>query len=236
MNKKIIPFICLAIFLYSCGQKKSGNTAQNNIEQDTTNIVQDTIDLTNIEKNRIDVLSWVIENDTMNIFYKQAQGSDKDEIFNLCGKNAIFDIDVYFKGKSIYKNTDYYYSIEKDDIKFIKYNNTNYVLITTLNMPFEEFWLIFEIKNHNIKKVQYHIIKDILKDIDNDGIFEVGGSGMTEAVCIDCDSAYYNPERIYKLGNTLTFDSINSRKLTEEFYDRFLGYEYLDSIVIRKNN
>jgi len=213
MKKLFFTFICLSIII-GCGQKNRGNNAQN----DTTNIVQDDI----IEiKSKI----WVIEGDTLQMLFENI---DSEEFYD----DAIENINVYFKGKLIYNDSNCF-SIAKDDIKFIKYKNTNYILMMKYDMPVENKWLIFEIKNQKVK-IHKDIVRYIFDDIDNDGIIEVGGSGITEAICLYCDSAFYNPQRIYKLGNTLTFDSINSRKLTEEIYENFLGYEYLDSIVIRK--
>ena len=208
----------------ACGTSSNNNKET---EDSKTNTVQDTIEQASNVNSKI----WVIEGDTLQMFFEEIEDDnypkDADE-------NSNVYIEVYFKGKVILEDTDYYI-FKENNVKYIKYKNTNYVLITIMYPMIEDRWLVFEIKNHKIKFYD-NVVKKNFKDIDNDGIIEVGGSGIVEAVCLDCDSAFYNPVRIYKLGNIFTFDSINSRKLTEKIYDRFLGYEYLDSIVLFKRN
>jgi CRISPR/Cas system-associated protein Cas10 (large subunit of type III CRISPR-Cas system) len=101
----------------------------------------------------------------------------------------------------------------------------------SVNDPLSDEWLIIEISNSKKNIIHRSIYRGILKDVDSDGIIEVGGCGTLEAACLYCDSVYYNPYRIYKLSNTLTFDSLNSKKITLESYGKFLGYSYLDTVV-----
>jgi pyoverdine/dityrosine biosynthesis protein Dit1 len=84
----------------------------------------------------------------------------------------------------------------------------------------------------NNKLDTYHtVIKDIIKDIDNDGFLEVGGLEVNDAYCLQCDSAYYNPYQIYKLSEKVEFDQSNSELLTKQLYGVYLGQKRLDSVV-----
>ncbi len=75
------------------------------------------------------------------------------------------------------------------------------------------------------------VIVDTIVDIDQDGIMEIIGREFTEAPCIDCDSCYYNPYEVYKLGEQLTRETELERKLTQLIYGTYLGDKQLNTIL-----
>jgi hypothetical protein len=219
---KQIELIILALSLMlciNCGNKTNGNQAS-----------QDTIDnaINEITNEGSDEKPVIIQGDTLKIEfpYFLDNGDTVFEPIVSLGTKIIYD----FRQDKIYS----YYG--KSSIKIIVFKNTTYLLLSVNGTPLLDKWLVIEISNHKKISIYKNVLQNILQDIDKDGIIEVGGQELTEAACLDCDSVYYSPYNIYKLGNTLIFDSLNSRKLTEKLFGLFLGYEALDTIVEIKNN
>jgi len=141
---------------------------------------------------------------------------------------------LYLGNDVLYKDVDRdFYLISLANVQIIQLKNQKiaYILITKDDTPFDDKWFILRVYNRQVKGT-YTVLIDILKDIDNDGFFEVGGIPSLEAACLDCDSVYYQPYRIYKLNETFEFDTILSKKYTIDAYGTFLGFDnYGDTVV-----
>ena len=214
-NNKFIILASFLILFANCGNKNTKNANQNAIENDTLEIANEM----SSEEELV-----IIQGDTLHIKFNYFldYGDTLCQPIIKLGKKIIYD----FKKEEMY-------AYGKSEMKMVVFKNTTYILFS-VNDPLSYEWLIVEISGNKNVIIHKNINQNILQDVDNDGIIEIGGTGTREAVCIDCDSVLYYPHEVYKLGNTLKFDSINSRKLTEEEYGFFLGYKYLDTIVIQK--
>jgi hypothetical protein len=129
--------------------------------------------------------------------------------------------------------TPSFYNLKDNASKIItlkKNINHFYILIEKTDPITNDKWVVLSIINNKLSK-SYEVIKDITKDIDNDGFIEAGGMKTDEGYCVDCDSAYYNPYRIYKLGDKFEFDQITSERLTKEIYGVYLGNERKDTVL-----
>ena len=71
----------------------------------------------------------------------------------------------------------------------------------------------------------------IIKDIDGDSISEIIGHELVEAACFYCDSSYYSPIHVYKLGLYCIYDDKLSKELTILKYGCYLGKECVDTIL-----
>ena len=201
---KILTFIFVAVFSVSCS---------NRVETTQTD---DTVLDKDASKG---LFVGLIEDDS--VFIK----SDTIEF------NWQHNLIVYLGDEILYKDTDRsFYLISPSNVKIIQLKNqkTAYILITEANPPFEDQWVILKVYNKQVKGIYTEVLKGILKDVDNDGFFEVGGVESSESPCVEdlhCDSAYYTPYKIYKLNKTFEFDSISSKKYTMDLYGTFLGFD-----------
>ena len=147
--------------------------------------------------------------------------------------------EIFIGDDKIYKDSSTtLYNLKGTENQIISLkNSTNqfYILLETLDPPKEDKWVILEIKDNKVI-ANHKVIKQYLKDIDNDGYIEVGGFEISEAYCTDCDSAYYNPAQIYKLADKLQFDQSASEIVTKEVYGVYLGNKQSNKIlkVIKK--
>lgn len=132
---------------------------------------------------------------------------------------------VFHGDKIIYTDgTRRIYSLKNEDITLT--NNvfdTKYLILKVIDVLFQDKFCIIGIDNSEVF-VSFSL-SDYLGDIDNDGFVEIGGFGIIEGYCSDCDSGYYSPAKIYELNKTCRFDSTTSKKMTLERYDKFLGYD-----------
>ena len=79
------------------------------------------------------------------------------------------------------------------------------------------------------------ILGEQIEDIDQDGIIEVIGQELSEAACIDCDSAAYvtySPILVHKLGLYCVFDESLSKELTTLKYGCYLGEQHVDTFLL----
>ena len=165
------------------------------------------------------------------IFFAGLVGNDSVFIESEpCDDEWRWHLTVYLGDNVIYKqpNDRQAFFINNSDVKIISLENKNiaYLLITK-HAPIEgEKCCVLKVHNKQVTDT-FEVFINILKDIDNDGFFEIGGRILSETPCnnIPCDSLYYIPYEIYKLKETFEFDSINSKKLTLMLYDTFLGFE-----------
>jgi hypothetical protein len=116
------------------------------------------------------------------------------------------------------------YKITCSSIQVLNINtNNNYILLKDIDNLFGEKYKVIHIRDGIVST--FTSFANILGDIDDDGFYEIGGFSDIEGYCRDCDSGYYSPVVIYKLGEKFVLDSIISKKLTLEKYEAFLGYK-----------
>ncbi len=132
---------------------------------------------------------------------------------------------VLYGDKIIYTDdTRKIYSLKKEDITLANdVYDTKYLILKEIDVLFQDKFCVIEINNNEV--LVSFSLSDYLEDIDNDGFVEIGGFGIIEGYCSDCDSGYYSPAKIYELNKTYRLDSTTSRKMTLERYDKFLGYD-----------
>ncbi len=118
------------------------------------------------------------------------------------------------------------YLISCSNIQVLNINSSNnYILLKDIDNLFGEKYKVIHIRDGIVST--FTSFASILGDIDDDGFYEVGGSSDIEGYSRDCDSGYYSPALIYKLGDKFVLDSINSKRLTLDKYEIFLGYNIL---------
>ncbi|MEA3496276.1 MAG: hypothetical protein U9R42_09600 [Bacteroidota bacterium] len=114
-----------------------------------------------------------------------------------------------------------------DTIKFIIYNNVNYLFVPYRDRPDPNSWHIFVIEN-DILKEEKIIQADIgmnFKDYDNDGLIEFGGlPQFHEAYCFDCDSVYYNSNIIYEISDAILLDTMLSIENNKKYYGKHIDF------------
>ena len=228
--KILIIFILVYIFLCCKNNKKNDSNDSQKLEESA--VVFDSIDEVMInEKNNSNLIDE-------NRFFAGLIGKDsifiesEEEGYQEWRKNI-----VVFIGKNIlYMDMDdnlfYINNLDAKNIS-LKSQDMTYILLTLFDAPFADKWLILKVQNKRVTET-YKVIKgNIFNDIDNDGFFEIGGRELSESPCnkIPCDSIYYVPFEIYKLNETLEFDSINSEKLTFMLYGTFLGFDNKDTVL-----
>jgi hypothetical protein len=224
MKKPIqfLLFLTIAIFVFSCGKKTNATKSTANIEI-TTNIIIDYIDK--------GMYVGMLGSDSIFI---NSKPSDSES-----GKSdwGIYPI-IYIGNKVLYQETDgeRIFLINKSDIKIItlKQNVDYYLLLTMTDVVFEDNWLVLKIHNQKVESIN-SILKQILNDIDNDGYYEIGGREPTDYACMDiekdCDSLYYVPFEIFRLGKTFEYDSVLSKKLTIGLFGTYLDKYPNDTIL-----
>ncbi len=118
-----------------------------------------------------------------------------------------------------------------DSLEHICYNDSIHYLLFYESDPisYRNLWVISFVKNRWVHSDC--ILSNRILDLDNDGIFEVVGIEMTEAVCMDCDSCYYSPYEVYRLGETLERDTMWERVYNEACYGFYDTTAKFDSIV-----
>ena len=132
-----------------------------------------------------------------------------------------------------------YYNLQPGYIKLISLDNDRdqyYILLDISDPILSDKWRILSIRFNRLIG-QYSAIRGILSDIDGDGYIEVGGIEVSEGYCLNCDSDYYNPYHIYKLGRKFEFDQKSSEILTKQLYGTYLGNDRKDTLLrIKKVN
>lgn len=144
---------------------------------------------------------------------------------------------LYLENELLFQERDstLFFLTDKKNIKIVNIDDSqSYILLTKIDPVRGDSWLILRVKKKNVVSI-YCAIKDIFNDIDKDGYYEVGGRGLTDAVCLDCDSIVYEPYKIYKLAHEFTFDSILSKELTIKLYGTYLGENYIDTALQQKS-
>ena len=214
--KRTLFLILISSVLLSCGNKKTTEVSNNDITMDTN---------VGISLGIGNMLLGIINGDSLIITAKPII-EDTDTIYS--------NIVVRLGNKELYRdNREYYSTLNKENYFVQKVDNTIYVFIYIYD-PLQDRWCVVEYRN-NKTTVHKNILKNIFKDIDGDGFFEIGGRYSTDAICLNCDSTYYSPFLIYSMRDKLVFDSVLSKTMTMELYDTFLGFDVLDTILIEKD-
>ena len=142
--------------------------------------------------------------------------------------------EIYSDSKMIFKDTSTtFYNLNSKENQLVEVKNLLnqfYILLDTSDPPEADKWVILKINDNKVVSYQ-KAIKQLLMDLDNDGFLEVGGFDVIDAYCLDCDSAYYNPAQIYKLGNEFKFDEVSSEIVTKQIYGVYLGNERKDTVL-----
>ena len=215
--KNISGILIIAVFFISCS-----NSAK-------------TIEAETIEENIDTVILDKSENKTLKGLFVGLLGNDSVFVkSDIIERDLHSNLIVYLGNDVLYKdeNRDFYL-ISLANIKIIQLKNQKvaYILVTKDDTPNDDEWFILKVYNRQVKET-YTILKgSILKDIDNDGFFEIGGIATIESPCennLGCDSTYYIPFEIYKLNEKFEFDTVLSKKYTMDFYGTFLGFDYND--------
>jgi hypothetical protein len=218
-------FIIIVVFIFCSNREKTTNKEE--IEEKT----RKTTVLDENESNmhfsiKKGLFVGLIENDSVFI---------KSDTIEFNWQNNLI---IYLGNKVLYKDMGKnFYLINLSDVKIIQLKNQKiaYILVTKIDMPSTDKWLVLKIYNNQVMET-YTVIKQVLNDIDNDGFLEIGGRGFVESSCFDCDSSTYSAYNIFKLNKTFEFDSVLSRELTLKLYGTFLGFNYIDTILLLKED
>ena len=214
--KRTLFLILISSVLLSCGNENTTEVSNNDTTMDTN---------VGISLGISNMLLGIINGDSLIITAKPII-EKTDTIYS--------NIVVRLGNKELYRdNREYYSTLNKENYFVQKVDNTIYVFIYIYD-PLQDRWCVVEYRN-NKTTVHKNILKNIFKDIDGDGFFEIGGRYSTDAICLNCDSTYYSPFLIYSMRDKLVFDSVLSKTMTMELYDTFLGFDVLDTILIEKD-
>lgn len=141
----------------------------------------------------------------------------------------LMNIKLYYKGSLIYQNSESLYECGgvqnipyNDSVIYILVNEFDPISTKTLNV------LRCSTSGHVSTMLVYC---QVLKDIDGDSILEILGQELVEAACLHCDSSFYSPIHVYKLGLYCTEDEVLSKELTTLKYGCYLGEECKDTIL-----
>lgn len=215
--KRTLFLILISSALLSCGNKKTTEVSSNNSSAIDVDI--------DVRSCISDLFLGFVGYDSLIIKAKPII-EDTDTIYS--------NIVIRLGNKELYRdNTEYYSALNKENYFVQKVNNTVYVFICIFD-PLQDRWCVIEYRN-NKTTVYKNMLKNIFRDIDGDGFFEIGGRYSTDVICFNCDSAFYSPFIIYSMKDKLVFDSVLSKTLTMELYDTFLGFDVLDTILIEKD-
>ena len=204
-TRLIITLLSLIVVIVSC------NVPNSDSKQDDTSIVSDTCQQANVSNPNYTAIR--IHVDTI------MESEDYCYFCNLCVTG--------YDDRGIFQDT----TKSIDSLRHICYNDSIHYLLLYENDPvsYRNLWVISFVKNRWVHSDC--ILSNRILDLDNDGIFEVVGIEMTEAVCMDCDSCYYSPYEVYRLGETLERDTMWERVYNEACYGFYDTTAKFDSIV-----
>ncbi len=204
-TRLIITLLSLIVVIVSC------NVPNSDSKQNDTCIVSDTCQQANVSNpNYTDIRIHV---DTI------MESEDYCYFCNLCVTG--------YDDRGIFQDT----TKSIDSLRHICYNDSIHYLLLYENNPisYRNLWVISFVKNRWVHSDC--ILGNRILDLDQDGIFEVVGIELTEAVCMDCDSCYYSPYEVYRLGETLERDTMWERVYNEACYGFYDTTAKFDSIV-----
>lgn len=141
----------------------------------------------------------------------------------------LINIKLYYKDSLIYHDSESLY--ECGSLQNIPYNDSVcYVLINEFDPISSKTLNVWRCSTKE-KVLALVVDGQAIKDIDDDGVLEIIGQELAEAACIQCDSSFYSPIHVYKLGIYCTEDNILSKELTILKYGCYLGDKYKDTIL-----
>ena len=204
-TRLIITLLSLIVVIVSC------NVPNSDSKQNDTCIVSDTCQQANVSNPNYTAIH--IHVDTI------MESEDYCYFCNLCVTG--------YDDRGIFQDT----TKSIDSLRHICYNDSIHYLLLYENDPvsYRNLWVISFVKNRWVHSDC--ILSNRILDLDNDGIFEVVGIELTEAVCMDCDSCYYSPYEVYRLGETLERDTMWERVYNEACYGFYDTTAKFDSIV-----
>ena len=139
------------------------------------------------------------------------------------------NIRLYYNKSLVYQDTALLYesgSVQKVPFK----DSVLYILINVFDPVSSKTLTVLRCSTDG--EVSAVVVEgQVIKDIDGDSILEIVGYELLEAVCLQCDSAYYSPIHVYKLGSYCTIDETLSKELTTLEYGCYLGNEWKDTIL-----
>ena len=143
------------------------------------------------------------------------------------------NIRLYYNESLIYRDTMHLY--ESGSVQRILYNDSvTYILINAFDPV--TLKTLHVLRTSTTDSVLEKVLTgQMIMDIDGDNILEIIGQEIVEAACLHCDSSYYSPIHVYKLGLYCTYDEKLSKELTTLKYGCYLGKECLDTILVTRN-
>lgn len=201
-KQKIIFYVIVMLFFLSCSTKKT--TAEGDSLSLPSEIITD-----NITSHLSMVADTIYEPDFDN--------------------PMLINIYLYYKDSLIYHDSESLY--ECGSVQNIPYNDSvSYVLLNQFD-PISSKTLNVWRCSAKEKVLAMVVDGQMIKDIDDDGILEIIGQSIVDAACIQCDSSFYSPIHVYKLGRYCTEDNILSKELTILEYGCYLGDKCKDTIL-----
>ncbi len=136
---------------------------------------------------------------------------------------------LYYNDSLIYRDTINLY--ESESLQRISYNDSVlYILINAFDPVTSKTLHVLRCDTAE-RVIETVVYGSIIKDVDGDSIFEIIGQELVEAACFHCDSSYYSPILVYKLGLYCIYDEKLSEELTIQKYGCYLGKECFDTIL-----
>lgn len=134
--------------------------------------------------------------------------------------------------KVLWSDTGYYYIDDEyhtnipgicKTISTTEGKPADYIFITLHENSFQNYdtWLL-HYDGTSITRAEW-LCADTILDVNNDGVLDVVGRDLIEAVCVDCDSCYYNPYMVYSLGKELVENDTLEKQLAELIYGSYIG-------------
>lgn len=169
------------------------------------------------------------------VVYRGVINSDTVRVVaNETENNWYSDLSVYVDSFLVYKDTsNNNFSIDDSSVKLLKIRGSknSYILLTLIDVPSSDKWLVLLFSKNKILKEQI-LLKDFFSEVNNGESYLVGGRELSEAPCLDCDSAYYVPYQIYRLNKeSIEYDAFYSRQMTTKMFGAYLGKEPLDTVL-----
>lgn len=143
--------------------------------------------------------------------------------------SLLINVNLYYKDSLIYQNLESLY--EYGSVQNIPYNDSVlYILINEFDPISAKTLNVLRCNDSGIV-IARKAYCQMIKDIDDDSILEIIGQEFVDAACLHCDSSFYSPIHVYKIGTYCTKDNILSKELTILKYGCYLGEDCKDTIL-----
>ena len=131
-------------------------------------------------------------------------------------------------GRLIYVDTVEWFTLD-DWVKTENIRQIYYLLFPIFNPVSNRNMLVCSFCKELLLAKKY-ILNGPIIDINEDGVLETVGRDLVNAVCLDCDSAYYNPYEVYRFGNLLERDTI-----LDSIYNKLRYGVYIKKMSFKKD-